>query len=483
MGLRSAAVRAFKWSLLGEIAARLTGPIAFVVLARLLVPEDFGVVAAATVAVSFSQIFFDNGLSRALVHLQADDQASIDAAIVVNLVLGLMLMLGMLVCAPGLAEFFNDSRIRDVLRVLSLQLPVAALCSVVTALMYKRLDFRRLFWVRLASAGIPGLASIPLAFAGLSYWALVVGALVGQLTQLVLLWRVASWSTNWIIDWSAARQLIRFGRWSVASGLLGWLYGWLDVIVVGHYLGSHDMGLYRTGNTLVIAVFGLMFAPLLPVLYSAFSRQQKELERLREALRTVTHAIALVSVPLGVALFTMSSDLGELVLGAQWEGVGVVIAFLGISHAVGWIAGANGELYRAIGKPHVETYVMALLLAAYVPTYLVAVRYGLESFLWARVGLSVAALGVHIVVCHRVIGIPPGHWLRAGSWAALAAIAAAWLSQQLDLTNNAAATHIALTTILGAAAYVIAIVGLEREFLGRLWRIFRDSSTTTSERG
>jgi O-antigen/teichoic acid export membrane protein len=471
MSLRAAAFGAFKWSLLGEIASRSIGPIVFIALARLLRPEDFGVVAAATVAVSFSQVFWDAGLARALIQRPDDDSAAADAVFWINLGLGIALMLVLMCGAGPLAMFFGDQRIAAVLRVLALQLPLAAVCSVFTALMYRRFAFRQLFWVRLATGAAPGLAAVPLALYGWSYWSLVAGVLTGQVLQLALLRSATRWRIERKIDRAVAVQLLSFGKWSAASGLLGWLYGWLDAIVVGHYLGSHDMGLYRTGNTFVTLTFGLIFSPLLPVLYSLFSRAQYDLSRLRAALAMVVHAIALISVPVGLGLLSARSELAGIVFGQQWSGIGLVIGFLGISHAIGWIAGANGELYRAIGKPQVEAFVMLVMLALYVPTYLLAIRRGLEPFLWARIGLSALALLLHVAVCWRVVGISPLQWLRPCASASFAAAIAAWAANAVRSDDMSDVERGLLMAVAGVVLYGLVIAVFERGFLRRLYLV------------
>ncbi|MGD9832020.1 MAG: lipopolysaccharide biosynthesis protein [Piscinibacter sp.] len=476
MSLLGTAVHAFKWSLLGEAASRLVGPLVFIILARVLAPQDFGVVAAATVAISFSEVFWFNGLSRALIQHPDDNPAAADAVFWINLALAAVLAVALLLAAPALAWFFGDPRVADVLRWLCLQIPLAAACSVMTALMQKRFQFARLFWIRIASTAGPGLASIPLALSGWGYWALVAGVLVGQMLQLLLLWHFSQWRPRARIDRALSADLLRFGRWSLLSGLLGWLYGWLDAIVVGHFLGSEEMGLYRTGNTFVTVVFGMVFAPLMPVLFSLFSRAQHDVPRLREALITVAHAIALLALPIGMGLYALREDVGAVVFGAQWTGVGTVIGLLAISHAIGWIAGANGELYRAVGKPYVETFTMALMIVVYVPVYLFAIRSGLQAFLDARVALSALALLAHVVVSWRVIDIEPRRWVRSCVWAGTAAGVAALLVRWLDRAPEGLASGPLLAAMAGVLAYGAMILLLEFSFLQRLWSILRTRS-------
>ncbi|MCD6672181.1 MAG: lipopolysaccharide biosynthesis protein [Burkholderiaceae bacterium] len=474
MSLLATAVQAFKWSLLGELGSRVIGPLVFIVLARILLPEDFGVVAAATVAISFSQVFWDSGLARALIQHNADDDDELANAVFwANLALSAVVTIAMWLAAPALAAFFRDDRIADVLRVLSVQAPLAATCALITALMQKHFDFKRLFWVRLVTTGGPGLVSIPLALAGWSYWALVFGVMSGQLLQLLALWRQTGWRPRARIDRRRVAELAGFAQWTISSGMLGWLYSWLDAIVVGRFLGAHDMGVYRTGNTFVTVVFGLLFSPLLPVLYTLFSRAQQDLARLREALMTVVQAIALVSLPIGAGLMVLGEALGVTVFGLHWAGVGLVIGILGLSHAIGWVAGANGELYRAIGKPHVETSTVALMLAVYVPVYLVAVQDGMQSFLWARMALSALALVAHVMVCRHALGIPPGRWLRACAPALAAACGAAvivhWMSRDAPFTI----ARLTAMGLLGFVLYALAIVALQHSFLLRLREIAR----------
>lgn len=475
MSLRNAAIHGFKWSLLGELGSRVIGPVVFIVLARILLPEDFGVVAAATVAISFSQVFWDSGLARALIQRDTRDEEAFASTIFqVNLVLSVLVVIAMWAAAAPLAAFFSDQRIANVLRILSLQAPLAAACAVMVALMQRRFDFRRLFWVRLITTGGPGLASIPLALVGWSYWALVFGVLVGQFLQTLALWTVVGWRPRPGIDRQHVASLAGFAGWTLLSGMLGWLYGWLDAIVVGRYLGAHDMGVYRTGNTFVLLIFGLLFSPLLPVLYSVFSRAQHDLARMREALMTVVHSAALICLPIGMGLLVLGDDLGSLAFGSHWSGIGLVIGVLGAVHAIGWLTGMNGELYRAMGKPHAETLAMALMLVVYVSVYLMSVRGGLENFLWARLSLAGVALVYNVLVCWLVVRISPLRWVRLGLWATISAITAALVASSTP-DHLPLSARLAVSALLGFGVYGLMVILLERRFLGYLFSILSSS--------
>jgi O-antigen/teichoic acid export membrane protein len=474
MSLTQKALHAFKWSVLGEVASRAIGPLVFLVMARLLVPVDFGVVAAATVIISFSQVFSDAGLAKALIQRQERTEESANVVFWLNLGIGLLVVAILQFAAPQIAGFFHDQRITPVVRVLSLQILLAAFSSVHTALLQKGLNFKQLFWVRLVTTGVPGLASIPLAMYGMGYWALVAGTLSGQVVQSIMLWNRSPWRPHWGLDRVLAGELIAFGKWAMLSGLLGWFYGWMDAIIVGHYLGSHDMGLYRTGNTFVTMIFGVIFSPLLPVLYSLFSRAQDDHPKLRAALVKVTHAIALIAIPLGFFLFVVSGQLADALFGLNWLGVGPVIGFMALMHAFSWIVGANGEIYRAIGKPNVETWANAALLAVYSAGYVVAVQYGLLIFLETRLGLAILAMIAHIVIARYIIGLPISNWFYWGVFGVSGAAATA--VHLLGTTVTSPLVDLVDLFVSGALFALITLTGLlvfERQFIRQLVEIVK----------
>jgi PST family polysaccharide transporter len=405
MSLVHQAIHALKWSVLGEIASRGVGPLVFLVLARLLVPEDFGVVAAATVVISFSQVFADAGLAKALIQRHDKVEESANVVFWLNLGIGLVIATLILVGAPFIAGFFHDERIAPVVQVLSLQILLAAFSSVHTALLQKDLNFKPLFWVRLATTAAPGLASIPLAIHGMGYWALVAGSMVGQMAQSAMLWKLNSWRPQWGIDCGLAAELVAFGKWAMLSGLIGWFYNWMDAMVVGHYLGPHDMGLYRTGNTFVTMVFGFIFSPLLPVLYSAFSQVRHDLSKVAESLLLVVKGIAMVAFPISAGLIALRVPIEQFVFRDEWGGIGMVIAILALVQGFAWLVGSNGEAYRGVGKPHIETCAMALSLVVYFIGYVVSVRYGLLVFLLCRLAMVFVGLLGQIVVSKLVFRV------------------------------------------------------------------------------
>jgi PST family polysaccharide transporter len=464
------AASAFKWSLLGELASRLIGPVVFLALARLLTPSDFGVVAAAMLVVGFSQAVAEAGLGKALVQRRDRLEDAADAAFWCNLAIASAVALLLVAAAPAIADYFREPRVAAVTRVLALQLPLAALCAIPTALLQRDLSFRELFHVRLLTAGIPALLSVPMAVAGMSYWALVAGALGGQALQAIVLWRRGGWRPRRGFDRRLAAELLHFGKWAMLSGLLAWFYTWMDAVVVARWLGAHDMGLYRIGTSFVTMVFGVLFAPLLPVLYSLFSRVGHDPPAVAGALSRAVAGIALLALPIGALLVLAADAIEATLFGPGWSGLAPIVALMAASQALAWLVGANGEAYRAIGRPNLETRVMAISAGVYLVAYLVAIRYGLLVFVATRALLVVAGIALQLWIARVALGLRMGGWLAAAGkpllFTAAGFVAAWWLPQPAEAQWQNAL----IRGVVFAVVYAGLVVAFDRERLESLRR-------------
>ena len=416
MTLRNKILNASKWSSLSELSVKLITPLLFIVLARILTPEDFGVTAGAAIIISFCQIFWDAGLSKALI--QRQDKTSEIANIVfwTNLVAATLIYFLLIIFSERIAALFQDGRLALVIRVQGIQVVLSSLYSVHTAILQKKLNFKTLFYIRFSTSVIPGLISLPLAMIGFSYWSLVIGSIFGALSQLIAHWISNPWRPQLTYDFSLAIRLFNYGAWVSAESLLTWVVIWLDALVVGSFLGVQQLGLYRTGNQFLNMVFGLFFAPLLPVLFSSFSRMQHDTERLREILLKSSTIFSFIALPASFGIFLLQNELAALIFGSKWIGIEPVIGLLALTHGLSWIVGANSQAYLAIGRPDISTKIIFVSLMFYIPAFLISIHFGLLSFLFARFGVAVLAIPIHLYCAQKYIGLRIAEFLDNIKW-------------------------------------------------------------------
>jgi PST family polysaccharide transporter len=477
--LTGKAISSLKWSVLMEVVSRTAQPIIFVILARLLTPDDFGVLATAMIAISFSQMFWDAGLSKALIQTSHGPEDAAHVVFWTNICLSVLIYIVLFFSAPFIANFFKSPLSGHVLRILGIQIIIASLSSVQQALFVRDLNFRRLFWIKLFTALIPGFFSIPLALFGYGVWALVTGTLVGQTANLYLLWKKSSWRPQLLYDSGLARSLFGFGCWVLLESFGAWLIVWGDNLIVGRFLGTHDLGVYRTGWMLVTIVFSFALNPFLPVLYPTFSRLQGDLSALKNTFIRVNRIVFAIAMPIGVGLFLVGPEAASFLFGQKWAGLGFVISVLGLMHGSAWLVGVNAELYRAMGKPDMNTKLMYFQLLYYLPVYYFASQYGLEIFTVARLAVAVIATPIHVYLCVKILDVSPFYLWKEGKPMLLACLVMAsgvailkWIvlpSIQLPYVH----LSLAILIFLGGGIYLFSLWYLDRFFILQTTSLFK----------
>jgi PST family polysaccharide transporter len=479
------AKRSVKWSVLIEVVSRTAQPVIFLVLARLLTPSDFGLSSAAAIVIGFSQMLWDAGLGKALVQTKEDVDSAANVVFWVNSALGAVIYVTLFAAAPWIAAFFDSVGFVPVLRVLGIRVIILSLCSVQQALLQRGMSFRQLFGVKLVTAVIPGLFSIPMALAGWGVWALVAGSLAGALVNLILLWRGSSWRPKINIQWSVARRLISFGLWVVGESLVGWFITSGDNLVVGHFLGVQALGIYTVAWNIGLIVFGLLISPLQPVLFSAFSRLQDDRIALIHAFDRANRIVGSISLPVGVGMLLVASSFVDIFLGPKWQGLGLVLGLIALMFGVAWLVGMNAEVYRSIGRPDINTKLLLGFLLLYVPAYLVAAQFNLEVFSYMRFAVALVTLPIHIFLAVHVLGLPPMYfWKEYRSiMLSVSSMAVCVIATQRLLVSVQIPPilKLGMDISIGGIFYILVLFLLDKEFVIQAFHLFRDSIALRSK--
>lgn len=473
------ATQSLKWSALMEIVTRTASPIITVILARLLVPKDFGIVATAQIVISFSTMFWDAGLSRALMQTNKDPEEAAHVVFWTNLALGIFVYLLLFLSAPQVAAFFQNPASSPVLQVLGLQIIISSFSSVQRVLFVRDLNFRTLFWIKLLTAFLPGFCSIPLAFFGYGVWALVAGTLAGQLFNLVLLWRASLWRPRLKYNISIAKKLFGFGAWISAQGFASWLIMWADSVIVGRFLGVEDLGIYRTGWNIVTVVFGLVIHPFSPVMAPTFYRLQDNLPALKEAFHRVNKIIMALVIPMGVGLLFVGEEAADLLFGSKWIGLGFVLRYIGFREAISYTFCFNGTVCSAIGRPDIFAKLDYAFLFWIIPTYVLSARFGLEAFVYTRVINTIIGLLLYAYVFHRALGVSPFYLWHQGKETIISALVmgtAVWIMKSILYLSSAPKIIILASMILlGVNIYIATYWLLNKKFIIKIYQTIRQA--------
>ncbi len=469
-----------KWSALTVIAPRIVSPLMMIALARILTPESFGLLSTAMIVISFSQMFWEAGLSRALIQSNEPILKVANLVFWANIGLGLTIYALIFFGAPLLSSYFNSPQSIPVLRVLSLQIVIMSFTTVQEALFTRELDFRPLFWIKIITSVLSGLCSIVLALCGFNVWALVFGTLLGSLLNLLLLWIKSNWRPTMQVDWLIAPKLFRFGSWIVVLSLMGWFINWFDSLLVARYLGTTDLGIYRTGVTMISMLFSLIMGPIATVMFPSFSKLQNDQIKIARHFHDINKIIIFMVLPIGMGLFLLGKDLTALIFGFKWEGLGEVIGILGLSEGIAQCFGINPIIYQSIGKPDLQPKLSFFLLPFFIVTYLIVAPLGMEPLLWAKLGLTIVISPINMAPIARALNISPFYILHQGKYIFISTLCLviSVLTCQWIFNYNNSTDHLMMLPALicvGLVAYVVTLWLLDKPFLLQIRSLAKSS--------
>lgn len=453
-GLTRHVLHGIFWTFLGTGTQQLLRLMAFIVLARLLSPHDFGVVGAALVVIGLSTIFSQVGVGPAIVQRPVLEPRHLRVGFTISLALSASFMTLIWSTAPLIAWFFRIPELAPVVRVLALVFVCQGAGTIAEALAQRELRFRWLAGVEVVSfAGGFGLVSVPLAWLGLGVWALVYGQLAESLIKTTILLAGRRHPKRLLLEWQPTRELLYFGGGFTLAKLGNYLALQGDNVVVGRWLGPQALGLYGQAYNLMTASALLVGQVLDRVLFPAMARVQSDLPKLRGAYRRGAVLVALVTLPGGCVLYLLAPELILLLLGPKWAGAVAPfqILSLGLLFRASYklsdsVSRATGAVYRRAWRQGI--YAMAVLAGAWVGQHwgIAGVAWGvvaaicLNFLLMAQLSLKLICMSwldfavAHLRAVPLTAALGGSMWVlvelsRSNAWPAPAILAAgaAWM--------------------------------------------------------
>lgn len=382
------------WSYLSFIGGKLLTFASTVVLARLLVPSEFGLMGYCMIAIQYLDLLMTFGLDAALIARSDKLEEAANANFIIGLVSGFFLYALTWFTAPLIAVFFNEPKVTELLRVVALVLPLSALGIVPGALLQRELRFRAKLIPDLVRNFSKGLVSIVLAFQGAGVWSLVAGQIVGELVTTLLLWPMARWRPSWKFDRQVFRDSLGFGSHILIVGIVGAILTNIDYVFVGRILGATALGIYTLGYRLPELLIKNFNTVIARVSFPMLARIQQDHERIRRVYLKYIGYIALFAFPAGVGLACISAPFIMTLYTQKWAATIPVMQAISIALAISAIGHAPGVLYKAIGRPEI------LNLAALIKVPFALIILWLGTY-WGILGVAIAQIGV--ALCNAIV--------------------------------------------------------------------------------
>jgi len=316
--LSQKAVSGVFWSFSDLVANQGVQFVIQVILARLLVVEDFGLIAMTTVFISISTSIVDSGFSQALIREQTPSQEDFSTVFYFNLAVAFGLFAVLFLSAPFISSFFNEPRLTMILRVISLTLIINAFGIIQRVMLVRSVDFKTQTKISLAASIVSGVVAVILALMGFGIWSLVVRTLIMQLLVATLLSLSNKWKPSLVFSKSSFRRLFRFGSRLLLSGLINTIYLDLYLIIIGKAFSTTDLGHFTNAKKLRDVLSRSVTTSLQRVTYPLLSSIQEDENRLRLGFKKMIRVSTFVNSPVMVFFSATSGPLIGLVFGQKW---------------------------------------------------------------------------------------------------------------------------------------------------------------------
>ncbi len=393
--------RATAWSFAAEVAAKIIVPITNIVLARILAPEAFGIIATINMVVSFADTFSTAGFQKYIVQHDYDNKQDLyrgaTVAFWTNFSISVFAWLIIAVFNSQIADFVGNPGYGFGLMIASLSLPLTSFSCIQEALFQRQLNYKVLFYRRLVVSLLPFVVTIPLALLGLGYWALIIGTLAGNIVKAILLTITSEWKPRLFFDFQLLREMLSFSIWTLFESIAMWASSYIDILIISNGLGAYYTGLYKNSQSTVTSILTIVTGATTSVLFASLSRVQDDDKKFDNVFYTFQKDVAIFVLPIGVGIFCFSDLITRILLGTQWLEASPFIGIWGLCTSLVCVFGTfSREVYRAKGKPKISLIAQMLHLAFIIPVCLVAVQKGFNVLIWARSFSYLQIIVVHL---------------------------------------------------------------------------------------
>jgi lipopolysaccharide exporter len=440
---------------------RMIGLGSTLILARLLTPDDLGIIAMATIAIGMIDIMLDLGVNITLIQNRDATSEHFDAAWTLRIIQSSLTALVVFLVAHPAAEYFRDPRVTEVMQILSFSIFIAGCENIGVVTFQKNMEFGLEFRFFFIKRIIAFLATIAAAWWLRNYWALVIGTLVSRFTGTTLSYMVHPMRPR--PSFVRMKEILSFSSWILVRGIGNYLHTDLHRLIVGHRESSSIMGAYSLGGEIAAIPSTELLAPLSRVFFPAFVQVKHDAARLKRAYLLALGIQAMIGVPAGLGLALVANEVVLALLGDKWMAAAPFIQIIGIINIVTAISTSGGYLLLALGRAKVSAIYVWLQVVIFIAAAELAIPDG-DALAVAQLRLAVVALGLilYSVVISRAI--PSLRLLeRLGcTWRPLAASALMALAlYEIPISSDLPVLIILFIKIfLGVTIYIVSIISL-----------------------
>jgi teichuronic acid exporter len=432
--LKSKTIHALSWSFIEAIGARGVQFVIGIVLARLLFPEQFGLIGMLTIFMAVAQAFLNSGFGAALI--QKRDATPIDTCSIFyfNIMVGLAATGLLCLAAPWIAAFYNQPILTPLTRVLSLTIVINSFGLIQNTVLAKQIDFKTLTKVSLVAGLISGAIGITMAFYGFGVWSLAVQQISSSFFGTILLWFFNTWRPALIFSLKSLREMFGFGSRLLASGLLDQIFSNVYLLVIGKVFSASDLGFFTRAKSLQELPSQTLAQMVGRVTFPVFSTMQEDPARLKRGMNKALTMLVLVNFPMMIGLAAAARPLVLVLLTEKWaESIPYLqlLCLVGLLYPLHVI---NLNLLQALGRSDLFLRLEIIKKILVVINIAITWRWGISAMICGMLATSIVSYYLNSYYTGVLIGYPIREQIR-------------------DLSS-----YLIMTALMGMAVYAVGLL-------------------------
>ncbi|MFH1721982.1 MAG: lipopolysaccharide biosynthesis protein [Candidatus Altiarchaeota archaeon] len=473
MSLKSKTVSGLFWVALSSTLVRVARVGTSIVLAWILVPEDFGLIAIGLLATDMLILFRDMGFGQALIHRKKDIKEAANTTFMMLLINGIVFTLLAWFLSPAIADFFNEPRATAVIQLLSITIFTTAIGTVPYSLLDKELSFKKKFIPEVVPIVAYALIAVVLAWIGWGYWSMVAGKIISAFIWLGITYYVSPFRPDFSFNFKIAKELFSYGKHILGAFLLLLLATKLDVAFIGKFLGTTALGYYTLAYFIANLPALNISQVVNRVMFPAYSKIADLKGKLSDAYLLTVKYVALISIPISVAIFILAPEVVHSVLGEKWIPATSALRVLAVFGLFRAVSSSMGELFKAMGRPEIlEKLILFQVVFFLLIIYPISQVFedGITGVGWAVTIPIFFVTAIGFKISTSMLDITFSQLAQTFSTSILAAAFMSACILTVKYTVFPAPTIIGfmIEVFVGSLAYVLALLIIERPLIGEI---------------
>jgi PST family polysaccharide transporter len=337
-------------TIVGQMFSFLLSIASTIIMARLLLPGDYGLVAMVTAVTGFVAIFNDLGLSAAVIQRPEINQQQVSAVFWINIGISFAIAVIIAILAPLLVHFYTEPRLLNITLVFAASIFISGLSIQHSALMKRQMRFKQLSYVQIGSAAASLLIGLYMAWAGFGYWAIIATTVLNAAFSSIALWIVCDWRPGFFIKADKVNSFLKFGAGMTGFDLVNYFSRNMDNVLIGKFVGSAALGFYSKAYQLLMLPITQLRNPLNAVALPVLSSLNNDPDKYRSFFKRYLFTLAFFCMPLVMYSAIFSDELIGVILGKQWAPAAVIFQLLAIASFIQPVASTQGLVLITTGK-------------------------------------------------------------------------------------------------------------------------------------